>query len=317
MKAGKEMKNVLFILTDQQRKDSLSCYGATATKTPNIQKLSEKSRVFNRAYVANPICMPNRLSIFTGMYPRNHGMWTNGLLLEQERRTLATELLDHGYETASFGKIHFEPYNSSADSGSRESLNYWAAMKGQVNLPIPYWGFSNVALTLAHRGTNGHYGRWFYDNGGTDAMQENNEDGTTKMPTSLHESSFIGTESVAFIREKRDKSKPFFMVASFPDPHHPFNPPETCVQSYTSEDAEPSIGDPNDLSTRPEHYRDHYRGAWHRSGPQKEVYSEGISPEEERRRKVNTYGMVNLIDENVGRILEALELEGLMEETII
>lgn len=311
------MKNVVFILTDQQRKDSLSCYGAKTTRTPNCQRLAEMSMVFNRAYVANPICMPNRLSIFTGMYPRNHGMWTNGLLLEHERRTLATELLDHGYQTASFGKIHFEPYNSPADSGSRESVNHWEAEKGQVTLPDTYWGFSEVALTLSHRGTRGHYGEWFYCNGGTDLMRECNEDGTSNIPPSLHESTFIGEKSVQFIREDRDKSKPFFMVASFPDPHHPFDPPKACVEGYSDDDASDSIGGPQDLETRPVHYKEHYRGGWHRSGRQEEAHPNGISDGEEKRRKINTYGMVNLIDENVGKILDALEEEGLMDDTVI
>lgn len=62
-------KNVLVILADQLRKDTLGCYGNPVVKTPNIDRLAVEGAQFNRCYVANPVCMPNRLSIFTGMHP--------------------------------------------------------------------------------------------------------------------------------------------------------------------------------------------------------------------------------------------------------
>ena len=61
--------NVVLICTDQQRRDSLGCYGNPVTETPNLDAFARESLRFNRAYVANPICMPNRVSMFTGCYP--------------------------------------------------------------------------------------------------------------------------------------------------------------------------------------------------------------------------------------------------------
>lgn len=311
-------KNIVVIMADQLRKDSLGCYGNAVVNTPHIDRLANQGVQFDRCYVANPICMPNRLSIFTGMYPRNHGLWTNGLLLEHERRTLPMELLERGYQTASFGKIHFEPTACPVDCGSRESREYWESKGGCIEDFGPYWGFEHVELTIGHSTrAAGHYGKWFREKGGTADMLEPDKNGCTSVPAELHDSSFIGERISTFICEEREKDRPFFVVASFPDPHHPFNPPKAYAERYGLEDALAPTGGPEDLKTRPEHYRQHFKGAWHRKGVGPEKRPLGIGKDEESRRIINTYAMVDLIDYNVGRILDALEQQGLMEDTII
>ena len=100
--------NFLFIFTDQQRADHLSCYNSNmALKTPNIDSIGKNGIVFSRFYCNNPICMPNRSTVFTGQYPSIHGVTTNGRNLPQGTRTFVDILLESGvYHTASFGKIH-------------------------------------------------------------------------------------------------------------------------------------------------------------------------------------------------------------------
>lgn len=115
-------RNVLWIMTDQQRRDSLGCYGNTYARTPHLDRLAQRGVRFDRNYVANPICMPNRLSLFSGRMPSNHGLWTNGLLLD-EQPTLPAWLRARGYHTASIGKIHFTPYGG--DGGNMESTDLW------------------------------------------------------------------------------------------------------------------------------------------------------------------------------------------------
>ncbi|MFA9397599.1 MAG: sulfatase [Clostridiaceae bacterium] len=315
-------KNVLLILTDQQRKDSLGCYGNPIINTPSLDKLSEDGVRFNKCYVANPICMPNRLSIFTGMYPRNHGLWTNGLLLNQELRTLASELSDNGYETASFGKIHFEPYGADADSGSMESTAYWEQRKNNIDWFGPYWGFNHVELTIGHTNPVAHYIKWFEENGGTPEMLTVEKvtgammSGVRNIPKELHDSNFVSNRTVEFIK-KRDKNKPFFAVASFPDPHHPFDPPRECAKKYANKKVVAPIGSREDLNTRPEHYKKHFKGGWHRKGDIPETRPNGVGPEHEHEIIANTYAMVDLIDENIGKITKYLEEENLIEDTII
>jgi arylsulfatase len=319
-------KNILIIICDQLRKDSLGCYGNTKVRTPHIDSLAAGGVLFNRMYVNNPICMPNRLSLFTGQNIRSHGLWTNGLLLSQERPTLGDFLAKADYQTANVGKIHFEPYGAEADSGSREAAAWWDSIT-KPQKPLwsgPYWGFQYSEFTLGHTQNRAHYGRWFQERGGTNDMmkqQWEQEDpllkGSTKIPMDFHDSIFVGERAAHYIKEIRDKSRPFMLSASFPDPHHPWNAPEEALTGYTLDDAILPLGTNDDLSTRPIHYEQMYRGAWHRSGSHEPETPDGTDRTEEKRRIVHTYAMVNLIDRGIGKILNALKDEGILEETLI
>ena len=79
-KATAEPKpNLLFILTDQQRQDGVGCYGKKGIITPNLDRLASDGMRFDRAYAAQPVCAPNRGTIFSGLYPHNHGVLENTL----------------------------------------------------------------------------------------------------------------------------------------------------------------------------------------------------------------------------------------------
>ena len=91
-----ERMNVLFIITDQHRSDHMSCAGNTILNTPNLDKLASAGVRFTSAFVANPICMPNRASIFTGLYPNMHGIRTAGMNLPVEVPTFTETLRKNG-----------------------------------------------------------------------------------------------------------------------------------------------------------------------------------------------------------------------------
>jgi len=307
------MHNILVILTDQQRKDSLGCYGHPVCQTPNLDALAERGRQFERHYVANPICMPSRMSIFSGQYPSHHGLWTNGLLID-ERPTLPGHLSAHGYQTASIGKIHFTPFGG--EGGNYESRHYWANHPEAVSEHGPYWGFDHVELSLGHTRDEAHYGAWFYANGGDSAMRVPDEHGNRPMPEHLHDSAWVAERTVDYL-QRRDRERPFFAVASFPDPHSPFDPPRSAFDRYDPAAMPAPTGGPGDLDTRPEHYRAHYHGAWDRSGVGETRLPDGIDQATARCRMAQTCAMVDLIDRNTGRILRCLEQEGLVDDTLV
>lgn len=310
------MTNVLILLTDQQRKDSLGCYGHPCARTPHLDALAARGRRFERHYVANPICMPNRLSIATGRHPRNHGMWTNGLPLDPLPQTLAGHLHSVGYETVSFGKIHYSP--SSGDGF--ESRSRWHGRpddEAQADVG-PYAGFERAELTLGHGARPvAHFGAWFRANGGTDAMLQPDADGARPMPKELYPSAFVGDRTCAFLREERDSERPFLCVASFPDPHHPFDAPRECFDAVDPDALPEPNGGPEDLATRPAHYQQQYDGSWHRRGLSEPEHPDGIDPAESLRRRRHTVAMVEEIDRQVGRILDSLDQAGLTDDTIV
>lgn len=312
--------NVLLVLTDQQRRDSLGCYGNPIGRTPNLDRLASRGVRFDRNYVANPICMPNRLSIFTGRNIRNHGLWTNGLLVG-ECRTLPGWFAEHGYRTASIGKIHFTPYGGRA--GNLESAEYWKSAEANPDWYGPYWGFQHVELTIGHTAQLAHYGQWFRTYGGTAEMMKphpvvaGGDSYRRRLPEELHDSAFVAERSIAFLRECRHADQPFFLVASFPDPHHPFDPPETVAAQYDPAAVPLPVGGREDLAARPPHYLQHFRGEWSRHGLVAPAHPDGYSEVATRERIAHTCAMVELIDRNVGRILEHLEQSGLADNTIV
>jgi len=102
--------NFLFIMTDQHRADHLGCYGNPIVRTPSIDSLARRGARFDRFYVANPICMPNRASIMTGRMPSIHGVRHNGISLSHDDATFVELLREAGYATALIGKSHLQPF---------------------------------------------------------------------------------------------------------------------------------------------------------------------------------------------------------------
>ena len=268
-------KNLVLIMCDQLRKDFLGCYGNEYVNTPNIDSLAAHSTVFDNCYVNNPICMPSRMSIFTGLYPHNHNQWTNGNQLEHPLRTIADHLHDNGYHTGSIGKLHFQctDCGKNAPHISMEDHRLWEEKGDNIDWYGPYWGFEHVEFTSGHATKPlAHYGKWYHEHGGKDewavAKPVEGFDAcpVTTMPESLHDSMFVGERAAAYISEHANDDQPFFLTASFPDPHHPFNPPLETALRYKDVPVKMPVNEEDDLHTRPRHYHYHQYGVWHRAG---------------------------------------------------
>jgi arylsulfatase A-like enzyme len=181
--------NILFIMTDQHRADHLSCYGNTVLTTPHVDRIAADGLRFERFYVANPVCMPNRATLMTGRVPSTHGVRHNGIALNPRSNTFAHLLRQAGYRTAMVGKSHLQnmgirpavltkaapawPVHDALDArfaepvirdDSRrtdiELLARWRD-EGEVDIPRPYYGFDDVMLTIGHGDfVRGHYQTW-------------------------------------------------------------------------------------------------------------------------------------------------------------
>ena len=143
----KTKPNILIINSDQQRFDTLSCYGNNWIKTPNLNSLAKDSFVFENAYVTQPVCAPSRASILTGLYPHTHGAVGNGIRLNSGTKTI-TELIPDEYQKICHGKWHhtepqqgFEkmttahfPQIERNDYSDLSDYHKWLISKG-VNFP--------------------------------------------------------------------------------------------------------------------------------------------------------------------------------------
>lgn len=319
--------NVIWILADQMRKDCIGAYGNPFVCTPNLDRLCSRAIRFDRMYVANPICAPSRTTLFSGLSPSNHGVYTNGLVKEDDGRNLLHELKKYGYQTANIGKIHFNPYSRESYGRSLESEAAWKEVPRADAYTDGYFGFDYVEFTIGHTLPCAHYYKWFLDSGGTEDMFEvlryrpewgqDEVCGVRKMPARLSSSAFVGERSVHYLREVRDRAKPFFLSVSFPDPHHPFTSCQEDFERWDGREVKRPAGGPQDLQTRPLHYRQQYEGRWSRQKITPPQHENGIPEEIALERIRHTYAMVQAIDRNIGLLLEEMDRQDLWENTIL
>ena len=111
--------NLLVFLPDQQRTDTIACYGGTKVHAPALNKLASESVIFERAYVTQPICTPSRASLLSGLWPHTTGCTRNSVPLEQRFPTFAELLENKDYHCAYMGKWHLGG-DASAQRGFRD-----------------------------------------------------------------------------------------------------------------------------------------------------------------------------------------------------
>jgi len=321
--------NILCFVTDQQRADHLGCYGNAQIRTPNIDRLAQEGVVFTQSYVANPVCMPNRASMLTGRYPKAHGLRENGNTLSPSEIVLPEMLRRAGYQTCSIGKIHLAPFGARRENAKHEwdlyeSKEYWDE---HSDLPLPFYGLDEVCLVDGHGPyAYGHY-KWWLDKNHPGSHHKLSHEAPVSPPTGarqcwkasipeeLHYNAFIGDRTIDWLR-RRNQSRPFFLWCSFPDPHHPFSPPQPWCDLYDPADIDfrPARRD-GELNNLPDYFRRSYEGAIGTGGLAGDL--RGVTDDHYREIVALTYGMISMVDDQIGRILEELERQSLIDNTVI
>ncbi len=322
-----EKLNVLFFITDQMRADHLGCAGNPMIKTPNLDALAKDGVRFSRFYCSNPVCMPNRATFFTGLYPSLHGVRCNGINLDPEIPTITQTLHNAGYHTASMGKIHL---NWLAQGYSRKFKSYEAwfdwlykPREKVLQIPIPYYGLDEVEITIGHGDTmGGHYIDWLEKKapGMFDSLKQRNirflEElyYDTPLPADLYQTNYVTERTIAFLERFSQgdyKEKPFFLHCSYPDPHHPVCPPLPYRDMYK----------PEEINLSPafvESLEDHEMLGAALQNPVIARMVLRVSTEEEIRKFLAyTYGSISCIDHGIGQILASLKSLGLEKNTLI
>jgi arylsulfatase A-like enzyme len=322
--------NVVVLCTDQQRYDSLGCNGNRHALTPHLDRFAAENTNFRRHITANPVCMPSRASFVTGRYPSGHGVWINGVALPRVTPdveacvakplpTMADVFAAAGYHTRSMGKLHFTPHKST-DPNHIETYTTWKDPKWE-NWHGPYYGFEHVTLSLAHgEGAGGHYKYWLKQNypeifkrvsEHQPARPFKGEVGQVyagALTVESHHSTWLASTACEFIAEQNAGSQPFFLYLNFPDPHHPYTPPEELARRFESHDC------------TPEYRGDGVRGkpsAYEQMRRKFKFGENGVSPECARLVRQYTDAMNHLIDASCGRIFDALKKQNLWDDTIV
>ncbi len=346
--------NFLFIITDQHRADHLGCYGNGTVRTPHIDSLADAGTRFNRFYVANPICMPNRASIMTGRMCSVHGARHNGIPLSKDHTTFVELLKDAGYRTGLIGKSHlqsftglmatnrFEPSKDQhvpspqlrdAYKNNRHGSDYDLEIAPAWDRPLAerlegdFYGFEHVEVAADHADqASGDYLLWArskhpeFDKlvGPENALPDNRIDAPqawrTAVPEELYSTSWIAERTENWLEERSQQDEPFFLQMSFPDPHHPFTPPGKYWDMY----------DPSGIELPPSFGKSSLppivamqEALRNGTDPRDNQSPFAVTEEEARCIIALTYGMITMIDDAIGRVLAKLKSLGLADNTVV
>lgn len=318
-------RNMLVILSDQQRWDTLGCYGAPMCRTPHADRLAARGVRFDAAFTGSIACSPSRASLFTGLYPHRHEVIHNNLPLKEELPTLTTELGGAGYHMGYAGKWHvdhahvpsehgFEGYDHPgygyplADGRTIHNVHYHtgAVQGGMYTVPDYYrdylarHGYETPRLVSAHYGESlaltkkGHeiYGLQ------TGTIEETFEAMVAEQTIDLLRRFAEGGQSGA---------KPFLIWANFWGPHTPCLVPEPYYSMY----------DPADIPVEPS-----FVESWERKPRRHKIWEAqwGLSGDGWRgwREIVARYwGYCTMLDDLLGRILDELDALGLTDSTMV
>ncbi len=332
--------NILLIHCDQLRYDWIGCMGHDTIRTPNIDRLAADGRLYTNHWVTNTICQPSRASLLTGLYPCEHGLWTNGARLprrshepgpldfyeaekqdgfEMQPPTMADVFASAGYRTAAFGKMHLQPTLAWGE-GFEESMSTWheGRMDGWTG---PFYGFEHVEFTLGHSEGQqvkaGHYGKWIQKQDPAlvqeilDKPQKNKfQLYVGSIPQELHHTSWLAQRVAAYVDGLRD-DEAFCAFVGFPGPHHPFSPSPDILELFEDWQDIP-IHDPEG-----QFQEDSGAALYHQEPHPPQIVFPGESTETFAKARQHTAAMIYQIDLAVGRIINHLKETGRYDNTII
>lgn len=328
-------RKILFITTDQQRYDSLGCNGGAIARTPIIDALAADGINYHRAYNQNTVCMPARSTMLTGQYVNTHGVYANGVPLPSDAPSVAAYLRDAGgYRTALLGKAHFEPAFDPEGKWEENRL----AREGSTG---PHRGFERVEFAMHSSSPPWwHYERWLRDNHRDeragfyqlfvdDAMNDapGGETGAPQtainpVPREHYHTDWVADRTIAWL-DSLDAEEDWFCWMSFPDPHHPWDPPASELHRVDWRDLELPAGHPGSvdacreiLARKPQHWLGYFDGTFPNleGGPATFVPA---AMTHNQVREVNALIHIEneLIDEACGRVLRRVAERGWAEDT--
>jgi arylsulfatase A-like enzyme len=307
--------NIVFIFSDQQRYDTLSCYGNDWINVPQLNALADRSFVFERAYVAQPVCTPARSTIVTGLYPHSAGPIVNKMTLPADRQSVA-EMAPDDYHTGWFGKWHL-----GDDVIRQHGFDEWISTED---------GHRPEYTQREYRTQMSDYHQHLVDSGFEPELRR--ADGEmmfspmqrARLPAEHQMASFLGGKAADFI--DRNNDGPFMLYVSTFEPHPPYHGPYDDMY------------DPEDLPVGPTFLKVPEGGSLHNTVRAEYCTQYLGQPDAEtdpylqsnaarghdvtseagwRRLRAQYFANITLVDEMVGTILDALERNGVADNTVV
>ncbi len=296
--------NILLLMTDQQRWDAMGCSGGWV-QTPNLDRIATEGVRFTNCVTTSPVCVPARLSLATGLYPHNTGVWNNQKhKMAPETPTWMQAVRDAGYRTSLFGKTHL--HTNTGDLRKREHLMHAYGLDDINEIGGPRASMKCLSYMTEMWEEKGLWKAY---------RDDYNERFKTKphivrpTPLGLENDAdvYVGQQAKQYLKNY-DRQEPWCCWVSFGGPHEPWDSPEPYASMYNPNDMPPPIPRP-DVGDRPSGSLD------------KLMQNKKKSPKFQKgdiaKMRADYAGNVTLIDTQIGEILDTIEQRDELENTVI
>ena len=302
----RDTPNILWICTDQQRWDTLGCYGNEFVETPTIDSLAETGTQFDRTYCQSPFCSPSRASFLTGRYPRTTGVRTNGYPMPVDETPVTQILAESGYTCGLAGKLHLSPEAPYEDANV---------------VPEPARRVRDGYASFHWSGgpNQGNHREWLTRQDVTETTSELAQGSpyvSTTVPPEYTQTMWCADRTIDFIETHDGGEEPWLFSVNPFDPHAPWTPPASYLERYRSllDDIPLPTYEPGELDDKPaaQQFRRDTLSGYHVDVPYAEV-----DERDHRLIRAAYWAMCDLVDDAVARMLAALDRTGQREDTIV
>ncbi len=305
--------NIVFIFSDQQRQDTLACYGADWMNVPNLNALADESFVFENAYVAQAVCTPARATIMTGLYPHAAGPIVNQIHLPEDTPVIA-EMISSDYIKGYMGKWHL-----GNDLVAQHGFDVWKSTEDGHRFAKPEQRF----LTSS-------YNQYLVEQGYEPDRLRNgvgmfSSDRHYELPEEHQMASYLGDQAADFIEENKDR--PFVLYVSTFEPHSPYHGPFMDMYDPATLPVGPAFLQKPETASLVNRVRANYFLQFMLDGVDQTqdnymmryaASREDVSTELGwRTLRAHYMANITLVDRMVGKITSALERAGVADNTVV
>ena len=290
--ADAQRPHIILLMTDQQRFDAMGCTSGGTVVSPHLDRLAAEGTLFENAYTSCPSSTPARAGLLTGLSPWHHGLLGYGKVAEHYRYEMPQMLREQGYFTFGIGKMHWFPQRTKHgfhgtlldESGRTEDPNFTSDYRQWFQLHVP--GGNPDATGV---GWNAHGARDY------------------QLDERLHPTRWTGDMACELIENYDTARAPLFLKVSFARPHSPYDPPRRLLAPYVDKEIPaPWVGD--------------WCARWQQPADPKadpEAAFGNFGDDYARRSRRYYYANVTFIDEEIGRIVQALKDKGMYDNALI
>jgi len=300
--------NILLIMSDQMKATASHLYGNTFCQTPGLEKLAQEGVRFQHAFTPHPLCVPARVSLWTGQYPHSHGARRNETLMPAEARHAFKIWREEGYGLGLIGKNHcFSEPSDLALFDVWCEISHTGIPRGAVNKGME-WPRPSESIAQAHSVRNN-----------MPSISPRFSYAASDFPLEDYSTALIARQTEIYLERHAcgaERNRPFALWVSFPDPHEPYEAPRHYFDMFPVERIQLPPWREDEFAA------ESTKGAFSVAPERNRVLNRMLGMEDDRIEDIYGllaayYGAVRFLDDGVGQIMAALERLGLRENTIV